>query len=82
MLMCFGQQMDDSHEIIKDDCKGKEGLEISVLLVVTRKQGIWERFGRFPKLSTFKLQQHGRHLRFTDPVTSVETLAPVHFART
>ena len=40
---------------------------------------IWERFGRFPKPSTFQLE---RHLRFTDPVTSVETLALVHFART
>ena len=43
---------------------------------------IWERIGRFPKLSTFQLEQFGRHLRFTDPVTSVMTRAPVHFART
>ena len=43
---------------------------------------IWERFGRFPKPSTFQLEQHGHHLRFIDPVTSVETLALVHFVRT
>ena len=40
---------------------------------------IWERFGRFPKPSTFQLEQRGSHLRFTD---RVEALALVHFVRT
>ena len=45
---------------------------------------IWERIGRFPKLSSFQLEQYGTHLRFrfTDSVTSLQTLAPVHFVRT
>ena len=43
---------------------------------------IWERIGRFPKLSSFQLGQYGTHLRYTDSVTSVQTLAPVHFVRT
>ena len=43
---------------------------------------IWERINKFPKLSSFQLEQYGTHLRFTDSVTSVQTLAPVHFVRT
>ena len=43
---------------------------------------IWERIGKFPKLSGFQLEQYGTHLRFTDSDTSVQTLAPVHFVRT
>ena len=42
----------------------------------------WERFGRFPKPSTFQLEQHGRHLRFTDPVASAKTLSKVDFIQT
>ena len=43
---------------------------------------LWERISKFPKLSSFPLEQYGTHLRFTDSVTSVQTLAPVHFVRT
>ena len=30
---------------------------------------MWERHGKFPKLSSFQLEQSGKRLRFTDPVT-------------
>ena len=38
--------------------------------------------GKFPRLSSFQLEQYGTHLRFTDSVTSVQTLAPVHYVHT
>ena len=43
---------------------------------------LWERHGKFPKLSSFQLEQSGKRLRFTDPVTSAQTLTPVVFVRT
>eukprot|EP00439_Symbiodinium_sp_Y106_P004537 s11383_g1.t1 len=36
---------------------------------------LYEQFGRFPKLSTFQLVQNGRHLSFTAPVTTADTLS-------
>ena len=43
---------------------------------------LYEQFGRFPKLSTFQLVQNGRHLSFTAPVTTADTLSIVRFVRT
>eukprot|EP00439_Symbiodinium_sp_Y106_P014113 s5250_g2.t1 len=43
---------------------------------------LWERHGKFPKLSSFQLEQSGKRLRFTDPVTSAQMLTPVVFVRT
>ena len=40
---------------------------------------MWERLGKFPKLSSFQLEQSGKRLRFTDPV---QTLTPVILVRT
>ena len=37
---------------------------------------ICERIGKFPRLSSFQLEQYGIHLRFTDSVTSVQTTLP------
>ena len=41
---------------------------------------LYEQFGRFPKLCTFQLVQ--RHLSFTAPVTTADTLSIVRFVRT
>ena len=43
---------------------------------------LWERRGKFPKLSSFQLEQSGKRLRFSDPVTSAQMLTPVVFVRT
>ena len=38
--------------------------------------------GRCPHLPCFQLHQNGRHIPFTEPITSLTTLDAVHFVRT
>ena len=38
--------------------------------------------GRCPQLPCFQLHQNGRHIPFTEPITSLATLDAVHFVRT
>ena len=37
--------------------------------------------GRCPQLPCFQLHQNGRHIPFTEPITSLATLDAVHFVR-
>ena len=43
---------------------------------------IREATGRCPQLPCFQLHQNGRHIPFTEPITSLATLDAVRFVRT
>ena len=60
-------------------CHNSDNVDAVKKLLTCR---IKEITGRCPQLPCFQSHQNGRHVPFTEPITSLATLAPVHFVRT